>query len=123
MRYHTTKDPQTLLASAARTATTSMTFNTPCIGCVIVIDVTAVTGTPSLTFTLAGTDPASGQDYTILASAAISTVSTTVLRVHPSLTAVANTIAKDVLPQGLKLTVTHGTADSCTYSVGFVGVN
>ena len=45
------------------------------------------------------------------------------LRIHPSLTAAANTIAKDVLPQALKVTATHADADSITYSVGFVGVN
>lgn len=123
MRAETNKDNKILMASAARTATSSITFGTQCLGGVIVINVTASAATPSVVFTLAGVDPASGSVYTILASAAITGAGQTVLRVHPSLTAAANTIAKDVLPDTLKLTATHADADSITYSVGFMGVN
>lgn len=123
MRAHDQKDPQVVFASAARTATSSVTIATPCLGGVFVIDCTAVTDTPSVVFTVAGVDPASDKAYTILASAAITATGTTVLRIHPSLTAAANTIAKDVLPQSLKITATHADADSITYSVGFIGVN
>lgn len=123
MRAHDQKDPQIVMASAARTATHSVTMVTPCLGGVFIIDCTAVTVTPSVVFTVAGVDPASDKAYTILASAAITGTGTTVLRIHPSLTAAANTIAKDVLPQALKITATHANADSITYSLGFVGVN
>lgn len=123
MRAHDQKDPQILMASAARTATHSVTMVTPCLGGLFVIDVTAVTATPSVVFTISGVDPASDKAWTILASAAITGTGTTVLRVHPSLTAAANTIAKDVLPQALKITATHADADSITYSLGFIGVN
>ena len=73
-------------------------------------------------FTIAGMSPG-GTAYTILASAAITTTGLTVLRVHPELTAATNTIAKDVLPAALKITATHGDADSITYSMHFVGVS
>lgn len=117
------KDTKTLFTSAARTATSSVTMNTQCMGGVFVINVTAASATPSVVFTIAGVDPASDTAYTILASAAITGTGTTVLRIHPELTAAANTIAKDVLPQAVKITATHADADSITYSLGFIGVN
>jgi hypothetical protein len=117
------KESKVVLASAARTATNEATMVTGCIGGVFVIDVTAVAATPSVVFTVSGVDPASNKAYTILASAAITGTGTTVLRIHPSLTAAANTIAKDMLPQALKITATHADADSITYSVGFLGMN
>lgn len=115
------KHPIVLLASAARTTLQSTSFNTQCLGGLVFIDITAVSGSPSLTFTLKGQDPASNKTYTILASSALVGTGTTVLRVHPDLTAAANTIAKDILPHQCLLTVAVGTADSVTYSVGFVG--
>lgn len=122
MRQHDIKDPQILIESAARTATHSITFSTPCLGGIFIIDVTAVTATPSVTFTIAGVDPASDKTWTILASAAITATGTTVLRIHPDLTAAANTIAKDMLPQAIKVTATHADTDSITYTLGFIGV-
>lgn len=122
MRSHDIKDPQILMASAARTATHSITFNTTCLGGVFIIDCTAATDTPSVVFTIAGVDPASDKAWTILASAAITGTGTTVLRVHPELTAAANTIAKDMLPHAIKVTATHADTDSITYSLGFIGV-
>jgi hypothetical protein len=119
MRDH--KDSQNLMPLAARTATSSITFNTPCLGGLFMINVTAASATPSVVFTIAGV--MDGVAYTILASAAITGTGTTVLRVHPELTAAANTIAKDVLPQAIKVTATHADADSITYSLNFVGVN
>lgn len=117
------KHTKTLFASAARTATSSVTFTTPCQAGVFVINVTASAATPSVVFTIAGVDPASDVAYTILASAAITGAGNTVLRIHPSLTAAANTIAKDMLPEAIKVTATHADADSITYSVGFIGVD
>ncbi len=110
----------TLFPSAART--TSQTgadqTNLTARGLHVIIDATAITATPSVTFTIQGKDPTSGKYYTILASAAITGVSTTVLRVYPGLTAAANTTANDVLPLTWRLITTAGDADSLTYSVG-----
>lgn len=116
----------TVLASAARTATPTKVdqTNLVAVGLILVIDVTAVTATPSVTFTIQGKDPLSSKYYTILASVAISGTGTTVLRVHPDLTAAANTIAKDMLPRTWAVDAVHGDADSITYSVSglLVGV-
>lgn len=117
------KEPKVVFESAARTATSTQTIATGCLGGVFIINVTAVTATPSVVFTIKGVDPGSGSTWDILASAAITGTGMTVLRIHPSLTAAANTIAKDMLPQAVAVTATHGDGDSITYSVGFVGVN
>lgn len=114
-------DVITVLPTAARTATPTVDqFNvehgSPS-GLVCVIDVTAIVATPSVTFTLQGYDPVSTRVWTLLASAAIATVSTTILRVHPELTAAANLIAKDIVPDAFTLTAVHGNANSITYSV------
>jgi hypothetical protein len=110
----------TILASAARTATPTKVDQTnyAARGVIVVIDVTAITATPSVTFTIQGKDPLSGKYFTILASAAITGVGTTVLRVAPGLTAAANLVANDVLPQTWAVDAVHGDSDSITYSVG-----
>lgn len=82
-----------------------------------VIDVTAITATPSVTFTISGVDRVSGKVYTILASAAITAVGTTVLKVGPGLTAATNSVANDVLPQVIRISASHLDADSITYSM------
>jgi hypothetical protein len=58
-----------------------------------------------------------GNDVTILDSTAIATAITTVLKVNPSLTAGANLIAKDLVPNQVKFSVAHSTADHVTYRV------
>src|SRR5687767_3759143 len=84
-----------VLPSAARTATPdTQEFELPS-GVKflhLVIDATAVTATPALTVTISGVDRVSGKTYTLLASAAIATVSTIVLKVGPGLTAAANLV-------------------------------
>lgn len=83
----------------------------------IIIDATAATATPSVVFTVSGVDRVSGKVYTILASAAVTATGTTVLRIGPGLTAAANLVANDILPPIIRVTATHGDADSITYSV------
>ena len=109
----------TVLESAARTATVASRdqVNWHGKGLHLVIDVTAVTATPSVVFTIQGKDVTSGKYYTILASAAITGTGTTVLRVHPALTAAANLVANDILPLHWRVNAVHGDADSITYSV------
>jgi hypothetical protein len=112
---------KTAYASAARTATpTAYEFSMEgrrALHCVI--DVTAVTDTPSVTPTIAALDPLSGKYYTLLAGAAITATGTTVLKIGPGIAASANAAAADIIPDGVKLTMTHGDADSITYSVAF----
>lgn len=110
----------TLLASAARTANANSADQTNGghKGLHVVIDVTAIADSPSVVFTIEGKDAVSGKYYTLLASAAITGVGTTVLRVFPGLAAAANAAANDVLPRTWRVTTTHDDADSITYSVG-----
>lgn len=109
----------TLLASAARTVATNSSDQTNYNGrgLDVVIDITAWTA-GSITVTIQGKDALSGKYYTILASAALAAVGTTVLRVHPGLTAAANTVANYALPRTWRVSVAVGTADSITYSIG-----
>lgn len=115
------KQDEIVAPSVARTATADFTFACSAESGLFIIDVTAATATPSVVFTIQGVEPISGNVYTILASAAITGTGTTVLRVHPSLTAAANTIAKDILPMAINIAAVHGDADSITYSIRFVG--
>ena len=86
----------------------------------LVIDVTAITGTtPSITVTVEGKDPVSGKYYTILASAAISTVSTTILRIFPGATAAANLAVNDFVPKTFRVSyVIAGTTPAVTSTIG-----
>lgn len=79
---------------------------------------TTLIGTGSITATIQGKDQASGQYYTILASAAITTNVATLLSVYPGLTAVANVSANDVLPRTYRILVTAGNANPANYTVG-----
>jgi len=116
------KKPEVIFASAARTATSSATMPCRATEGLFFIDCTAYTATGSVVFTISGESP-SGTTYTILASAAIVGTGLTVLRVSPQLTAAANTIAKDMLPQAVKVTATHANGVSLTYSMYFVGMD
>lgn len=113
-----------VLASAARIATENSEWftNHNYRGVDVVIDVTAITDSPSVVFTIQGQDVTSGQAYTILASAAITATGTTVLRVYPGLTAAANTVANFALPRYWRVRAAHGDADPITYSVGFSAI-
>lgn len=111
---------QTVYASAARTATpTTFEGQKPswARGMHLVIDATAITATPAITFTIQGYSPLGDDAYTILVSTVIATAVTTVLRVYPGLTASANLIANDSIPARWRLTASHGDTDSITYSV------
>jgi hypothetical protein len=88
-------------------------------GILLYIYVSAITGTsPTLTVTIQGKSPGSGQYHTILASAAISATGLTVLRVYPGLTAAANTVANDALPCTYRLqSVIGGTTPAVTAQI------
>lgn len=89
-------------------------------GVAVVVDVTAITGTgPSVTVTIQGLDQASGKWRTLLASAAISTVSTTTLYVFPGSTVTANAAANAFLPVEWRvIAVVAGTTPAVTATIG-----
>lgn len=78
-------------------------------GAVITVDITAITA-GNVVITVEGKDEVSGKYYTILTSAALAAVATTVLRIYPGLVAVANVTVNDVLPTKFRVraTVTTG---------------
>lgn len=106
-------------ASAARTATPTAveisTYRAKALR--VVIDVTAVTATPLLTVTVDGKDNLSGKYYNLITSAVIGTAVTTVLTIAPGVTVAANLAVSAPLPDTCRITVSHGDADSATYSV------
>ena len=108
-----------ILSSKARTATESSVVqkSRDFDGIHVIIDVTAVTATPSVVPTIEGYDPISGKYYTLLTGVAITATGTTVLKVFPNATAVANVSVNDFVPLNFRVTMTHGDADSITYSV------
>jgi hypothetical protein len=115
------KNSEVIYASAARTATpTAVSRRVDRYrGCVVLIDVTAIAATPSVTPKIEGV-MSSGAVYTLLTGAAITGTGQTALKVYPGITAAANVAVSDVLPQNIKVTLTHGDADSITYSVDLV---
>jgi len=113
------KVSQTLLVSAARTATTTKVLNKVNINnLAVIIDVTAIAATPSVVPTIEGQDPTSGEFYVMLTGAAITAVGTTVLRVGPDMPVTANLSAQDMVPENFRVVLTHADGDSITYSVG-----
>lgn len=93
-------------------------------GVMVFVRISAITGTsPTLTVTLQGKDEASGQYYTILASAALTATGLTVLKVYPGLTAAANTVANDILPSTYRvISAIGGTSPAVTATVSAVVV-
>lgn len=110
---------RTVLASAARTATVnSPDFrNASSKGARVHIDVTAVTATPSVVFTIQGKDNLTGDYYTLLASAAVTATGDTYLVVYPGVAAAANTAVSLPLSPYWRVNCVHGDADSITYGV------
>lgn len=89
-------------------------------GVQLVIDVTAITGTtPSITVTIQGKDAASGKYYTLLQSAAISTVSTNLLTIYPGGLNAANVASPTVLPRTFRVLYSiAGTTPAITATIG-----
>lgn len=112
----------TAIASAAYTATTvnSNDILTPpgFTRGALIMNVSAFTS-GTYTCTLQGKDPASGAYYNILATTAIGSASTTVLKVGPALTAAANSIANDLWPRVFRVSCTGATTPVMTFSVGY----
>lgn len=108
-----------VLASAVRAATNNSDnqINEHGRGAIIFIDMTAVPGVDTVTFTVEGYDPITQKYYTILATTALVAVATTVLKIYPGLTAAANLVANDVLPRAWRVRATHSAGTNFTYAV------
>lgn len=107
-----------LLASGSRTATTSSAdqVNANCRGIKVFLSTTTI-GTGSITLSIEGKDPISGNYVTLLSGAAVTTNTTNVYTVYPGAPATANVSANDVLPRDFRVTVTANNANAAVYSV------
>lgn len=122
------KGSAVLLASAARTADPdNVEINANTVGISleaisnmdIIVDVTAITATPSVTLTIQAQDPASEKFYDLLPSiVAFTATGTTVLRIGRDMVAAAGLAARAIIPEKVRLKFVHADADSITYSVG-----
>lgn len=112
---------RTVFASAARTATvSSSTIQVPAgiRGVRVFLDVTAISATPSVVFSIEVKDPIGGDWKTLLDSAAVTAALTTpnLYTVYPGLTETAKVDASAHIGRLFRVTATHGDADSITYS-------
>lgn len=111
-----------LLASAARTtAQVSDDLNSFDDGVIVVLNVSVKSGAGSLTPSIQGKDPASGNYYDILTATAVTATGTYTYYVGPSTgtnAALTKTVAVG-LPSPWRVSVAVGNADSWTYSVGY----
>lgn len=120
MGYGVGNEQREIFASATRSADVNSVpqLNQNHRGVHVIVDVTAVPGVDTVTFTIQGQDSVSGEWYDILASTAISATGTTVLRVYPGLTEAANEVESDFLPAIWRVSVDHSAATDFDYSVG-----
>lgn len=88
-------------------------------GVLVYIDIDTITGTsPTLTVTIQGVSPVSGEVHTVLASSALTAAGLTVLKVYPGLTASANLAANDILPSTWRIiSAIGGTSPSVTATI------
>jgi hypothetical protein len=76
-------------------------------------------GSASLTVSILDIAPGDLVATTLLASAAITTNTTTRLRVSPHLTAAANSIAKEIVPALFQINVAVADASAAEYSLSY----
>lgn len=108
-----------IVAQAAGTLTSNPQSNLFRRGIKLVIDLTAIAGgAPTLTVTIRGRDKVSGKTYTILASAALGAVATTVLTVYPGIAPTANVAANDILPTTWDVQAVIAGAGTITATIG-----
>jgi hypothetical protein len=109
----------TLTAAGAGTTTAPYDLNPTHRGCMVVINITAISGTsPTLTVSVMGHDPVSDTDFTILSSAALNSTGETVLTVYPGCIASANAVANSPIPNVWTVkAVVGGTGPSVTATI------
>jgi hypothetical protein len=121
----------TLLASAARTATTAspQQINHNARGIHVVLNVTAVSGTGGLKIRILAYDPVQGTDYYLHLGSTITTTGRYVIELYPGSSAAGISTATSIfavhervaatLPKKFFVSISHGDASSYTYSLGY----
>lgn len=85
----------------------------------VIVDVTVNPGgLGSITVDVVGVDPASGKEYLILSTGALTAVATKLIQIGPGLTTAANAAQNQDMPAQFRVKVTHNNANPITYSVG-----
>lgn len=88
-------------------------------GVIVVFRMSSIGSNTGLTLTIQGKDAASGQYYTLLSGAAVTTNSTNVYTVYPGAPATANVSANSPLPRTWRVQVTTSdTTHAVSYTVG-----
>ena len=110
---------ETIFASAARAATpTAVEIDTAGYDYLALqLSCTLDAAAASVQVEIDYKDPLTGVYTTILAAAALASVSTQLLLVGPGIVAAANVSAQAILPDKIRITATHTDADAITYSV------
>lgn len=112
----------TVYASAARTVTPDtqeFEIGAGWQSLTLIIDTTAASS-PSTVFKTEWVDRVSGKVFSAYPSAAVTGTGTITLTINPQLTASGTTIYRDVVQPVVRVTATHGNANSHTYSVGLL---
>jgi len=112
----------TLLASAARTATTDSANQTNynAKGLAVFFQITAVPTVETVTLTVFGISPVTGSAYTMLQGAAEAAVTQRLYIVYPGVGVAAggvSVVAGYPLPRTWRIRITHSASGSFTYSV------
>jgi hypothetical protein len=109
-----------LYASEARTTTPTpeSITNTHYRGILVTIDVSAISDTPSVVFTVQYQDHA-GNWIDIVSSAAVTATGQAQLLVYPGAPSTANESYPYIVPPTWRLAAVHADSDSITYSASF----
>ena len=90
------------------------------VGLILTFDVTALTGT-SVVAVVQGKDPASGKYYTLASSATVTSPGTKTLFIYPATPTSGtgfDTAVPSCLPRTFRVSVTHNSVTTATYSIG-----
>lgn len=97
------------LTAASASGHTGTLINAGASGVQISVAITDITGTsPTLTLTIEGYDPVSGQYFTLLESAALTATGFTVLTVRPGVAATSNVSASAAVPNQFRVAYAIG---------------
>lgn len=112
----------TLLASAARTATNSTAYKRApkhVKGVRIYVEVTAASATPSVVFSIKVKNEIDDTYHLVLDSAAVTGISSNCYEVYPGNALVTNAVASRHIGDGFRVTATHADSDSITYAIRY----
>lgn len=119
LRNYSAVDTVEIYSSGARTATpdTYELGNQRCRGLYVIVNVTALTSTPSLVVKLQGVDTENDVTWDILTSPTITEIGTYIMQLGPGLERGGTSVVNGIVPPRFRLSATHGDSDSITYSV------